>query len=245
MPADLSCALPQMNDLEAYFLNNPGRLIHKWMHYFEIYERHLSRFRGTEVNLVEIGVYQGGSLQMWKHYLGARANIWGVDINPLVRQFEEDRVKIIIGDQADREFLRALARDVPRIDILIDDGGHGMSQQRTTMEGLFPKVDANGVYICEDLHTSYWREFGGGYLDPRSFIEFSKNYIDRLNAWHSQDLRALSPSEFTHSAQSMHFYDSMLVIEKRPREEPKARRTGVQTIADSSFPPSPQVRRHE
>jgi hypothetical protein len=232
-----------MNDLEAYFLNNPGRMIHKWMHYFEVYDRHLSRFRGTDVNLVEIGVYQGGSLQMWKHYLGARANIWGVDINPIVKQFEEDRVKIIIGDQADREFLRGLAREVPRIDILIDDGGHTMVGQRATMEELFPRIDAHGVYICEDLHTSYWREFGGGHLDPRSFVEFSKNYIDRLTAWHSQDPHSLSVSEFTRTAHSMHYYDSMLVIEKRPMEEPKALRTGVQTLADSSFPPSPSVRR--
>jgi hypothetical protein len=230
-----------MNDLESYFLNNPGRMIHKWMHYFEVYERHLSRFRGAEVNLVEIGVYQGGSLQMWKHYLGERANIWGVDISPDVKQFEEDRVKIFIGDQADRGFLRALALDVPRIDILIDDGGHTMVQQRTTMEELFPKVDANGVYICEDLHTSYWREFGGGLLDPRSFIEFSKNYIDRLHAWHSPDLKTFSVSEFTRTAQSMHYYDSILVIEKRPMEEPQARRTGVQSLAESTFPPSPPV----
>ena len=232
-----------MNDLEAYFLNNPGRMIHKWMHYFDVYERHLSRFRDTEVNLIEIGVYQGGSLQMWKHYLGERARIWGVDINPDVKQFEEDRVQIIIGDQADRQFLRALARDVPRIDILIDDGGHTMTQQRATFEELFQKVDANGVYICEDLHTSYWAEFGGGHLDPRSFVEFSKNYIDRLNAWHSQDLRSLSVSEFTRTAQSMHYYDSMLVIEKHPREQPLARRIGVQTLADSAFPQIPLVRR--
>lgn len=230
-----------MNDLEAYFLNNPGRMIHKWMHYFEIYDRHLSRFRGREVNLVEIGVYQGGSLQMWKHYFGERASISGVDINPAVKQFEEDRVNIIIGDQANREFLRALARDVPRIDILIDDGGHTMVQQRTTLEELFPKVDAHGVYICEDLHTSYWHEFGGGYLDPRSFIEFSKNYVDRLNAWHSPDFRILGVSEFTRSAHSMHFYDSMLVIEKRPIEQPKAQRTGVPVLPDSSFPLSPPV----
>ena len=229
-----------MNDLEAYFLNNPGRMIRKWMHYFEVYERHLSRFRGTEVNVVEIGVYQGGSLQMWKHYFGERACIWGVDINPDVKQFEEDRIKIIVGDQADREFLRGLARDVSRIDILIDDGGHTMVQQRTTMEEIFPKIDANGVYICEDLHTSYWHEFGGGHLDPRSFIEFSKSYIDQLNARYSEDQQSLSISEFTRTAQSMHYYDSMLVIEKRPMvEKLQFRSTGVPTLPASSFPRRP------
>src|SRR3979490_1878942 len=110
-----------LNDLEAYFLANPGRMIHKWIHYFEVYDRHLSRFRGTAVNVVEIGVYQGGSLQMWKHYFGKQANIWGVDIVPAAKQFEEERIKILVGNQADRRFLDSIAHEVPRIDVLIDD----------------------------------------------------------------------------------------------------------------------------
>jgi hypothetical protein len=229
-----------MNDLEAYFLNNPGRMIHKWMHYFEVYERHLSRFRGTDAHVVEIGVSQGGSLQMWRHYFGAQATIYGVDVSPAVRQFEEAGIRILIGDQADRAFLRGLAEQTPRIDILIDDGGHTMAQQRTTFEELFPRIDPFGVYICEDLHTSYWPAFGGGHLDPRSFIEFSKNHIDRMNAWHSGDPQSLPVSEFTRTAYAMHYYDSMLVIEKRPREPPTHRETGLRALPDSAFPPSPR-----
>ncbi|SRR6266567_482201 len=229
-----------MNDLESYFLNNPGRMIHKWMHYFEIYERHLSRFRSTEVNVVEIGVYQGGSLQMWKQYFGPLASIWGIDVNPRCRQFEEDRVRILIGDQADRGFLATVANAVGPIDVLIDDGGHTMRQQRATFEVLFPRISPTAVYICEDMHTSYWREYGGGHLNPFSFVEFAKNHIDRLNAWHSREPQSLAVSDFTRSAHSMHFYDSMLVIEKRPRTEPEQRRTGVRTLPDSVFdPPKP------
>lgn len=224
-----------MNDLEAYFQSNPGRMIHKWMHYFDVYDRHLSRFRGTEVNLVEVGVYQGGSMQMWKHYLGPKAHIWGVDINPAVVQFEEERVRIVIGDQGDRVFLQGFADALPPIHIVIDDGGHMMAQQRATFEVLFPKLDAHGVYVCEDLHTSYWADYGGGYLDPGSFVEFSKRCIDRLNAWHSRDPASLPVSDFTRSADSMHFYDSMLVIEKRPRQPPEHRRTGIRTLPDAAF----------
>lgn len=229
-----------MNELETYFLDNPGRMIHKWMHYFEIYDRHLARFRHAEVNVVEIGVYQGGSLQMWKQYFGPRATIWGIDINPLCRQFEEDRVRVLIGDQGDRSFLTSIASAVGPIDVLIDDGGHTMHQQRATFEELFPKVAPNGVYICEDMHTSYWPEYGGGHLNPYSFVEFIKNYIDKLNAWHSRDAQSLAVTEFTQSANSMHFYDSMVVIEKRPRERPEHRRTGERTLPDSVFqPPKP------
>jgi hypothetical protein len=225
-----------MNDLERYFQHNPGRMIHKWLHYFEVYDRYFSRFRHRPVTLVEIGVYQGGSLQMWKDYFGPEAMIWGVDVNPLCRQFEEPRVQIVIGDQGDPAFLARLAREVPTIDILIDDGGHTMRQQRATFKALFPHVAPEGVYVCEDLHTSYWAEFGGGHLEPRSFIEFSKNYIDRLNAFHSRDPKSLPITEFTRTAYAMHYYDSMLVIEKRPRTLPEDRRTGTRTLDDSAFP---------
>ncbi|HEX7441211.1 MAG TPA: hypothetical protein VF319_14055, partial [Caldimonas sp.] len=107
-----------MNDLEAYFRRNTGRRIHKWMHYFEIYDRHFARFRGQAPVLLEFGVSQGGSLQMWRDYFGPGTRLYGVDINPECKRFEEDGVRIFIGDQADRNFLRTLAATVPPIDIL-------------------------------------------------------------------------------------------------------------------------------
>jgi hypothetical protein len=225
-----------MNDLQRYFDRNPGRMIHKWQHYFEIYDRYFARYRNRPLTLVEIGVYQGGSLQMWKAYFGAQADIRGVDVNPLCKQFEEPGISIAIGDQGDPAFLASLARELPPIDILIDDGGHTMRQQRTTFEVLFGKVTPDGIYVCEDLHTSYWQEYGGGHLDPRSFIEFSKNCIDRLNAYHSRDPR-LPVSEFTRTAYAMHYYDSMLVIEKRPHARPDDGKSGERTLPDNVFPP--------
>ncbi|MBK6542804.1 MAG: hypothetical protein IPG10_16290 [Flavobacteriales bacterium] len=74
-----------MNDLERYFHSNQGRLIHKWMHFFDVYDRHFARYRGKEVVILEIGVFQGGSLQMWKNYFGDKARIYGIDINPGAR----------------------------------------------------------------------------------------------------------------------------------------------------------------
>jgi hypothetical protein len=229
-----------MNDLEKYFYNNKDRLIHKWKHYFEVYDRHLARFRNRQINVVEIGVSRGGSLQMWKHYFGPTARIFGVDINPDCMAFSEEQVEILIGSQEDRAFLRSLTERVPLIDVLIDDGGHTMAQQITTFEELFPHVAPHGVYVCEDLHTSYWKDWGGGYGSPSTFIEFSKNLIDQINAWHVPAAkprrkrwyrrRSLPPtltiSEFTRSAHSLHFYDSILVIEKRPMQPPSDVMTG-------------------
>ena len=225
-----------MNDLEKFFLQNDGRLIHKWQHYFEIYDRHFSRFRGSPVNIVEFGVSQGGSIQMWKHYFGVNANIFGVDINPNCKQFEEPGVKIFIGDQEDRQFLRSVARQVPTIDILIDDGGHTMRQQIATFEELFPCVSANGVYLIEDLHTSYWARWGGGYKRRGSFIEYSKNFIDQINAWHSKQAPIFKVSDFTKTAKSLHFYDSVLVVEKHPMVAPSHSRTGHAQFPDYDQP---------
>lgn len=221
-----------MNDLEAFFRQHDGRLLHKWHHYFEIYDRHFSRFRGKPVHVVEFGVSQGGSLKMWQHYFGPQVQITGVDINPNCKQFEEPGVCIHIGDQQDRNFLKMLARTLAPIDILIDDGGHTMKQQIHTYEELFPRVTAEGVYLIEDLHTSYWKRWGGGVRRKQTFIEYSKQFIDWLNAWHSREPGKLQPTGFTRAVHSLHYYDSVLVIEKRPREQPTHERKGERLFPD-------------
>ena len=228
-----------MNDLEKYFNSNKGRLIDKWQHYFEIYDKHFARFRGTDVCVVEIGVYQGGSLQMWKDYFGDKCKIYGVDINPHSALLKEDGFEeIFIGDQGDRNFLQLLTEKIPRIDVLIDDGGHLMDQQIATFEELFPYISSNGIYLCEDLHTSYWKRHGGGYKNINSFIEFSKNFIDYINAWHSEDKNKFDVSEFTISTHSLHYYNSMLVIEKREINKPcGVRNKGKSEISEYQFQP--------
>ncbi len=218
-----------MGDLEKYFKQNDKRLIHKWKHYFDIYERHFSRFRNKEIIILEIGVFQGGSLQMWKNYFGEKTRIYGIDIDPRCKQIEEDNITIFIGSQSDRKFLREIKKQLPRVDILIDDGGHTMDQQIVTFEELFDLVKDDGVYLCEDLHTSYWKSYGGGYKRRGSFIEYSKNFIDFINAYHSKQ-RSLKVSEFTKSVDSLHYYDSILVIEKTKREPPTDEMRGTPTF---------------
>lgn len=75
-------------------------------------------------------------------------------------------------------------------------------------------VAEDGVYVCEDMHTSYWAEFGGAYRKPGSFVEYSKGLFDQFNAWHSKGPAEFAADDFTRSAYSMHYYDSMLVIDK-------------------------------
>lgn len=218
-----------MNDLENIFSEHKGHRIHKWHHYLEIYDRHFSRFRGQQLNLLEIGVSHGGSLQMWKSYFGSGVNVFGMDINPNCKRLEEERVQIFIGDQADRSFLQSVKDQTPALDILIDDGGHTMEQQINTFEVLFPHVKDHGIYLIEDLHTSYAAQFGGGIRRPGTFIEYSKNFIDDLHAWHSEQPDEFGISDLTRSVHSLHYYDSMLVMEKRPVSEPYRVKVGKST----------------
>jgi 23S rRNA U2552 (ribose-2'-O)-methylase RlmE/FtsJ len=218
-----------MSDLEKYFRNNPGRLIHKCAHYFDIYERYFSRYRGKELVILEIGVHHGGSLQMWKRYFGERVKIYGIDINPECKKFEEENIKIFIGSQSDRQFLKSVRLQIPEIDVLIDDGGHTMQQQIITFEEIFNHVKADGIYLCEDLHTSYWLKYGGGYKRKGTFIEYSKNIIDQLNAHYSEQ-GSLKIDSLTKSIYSMHYYNGMLVIEKGVVSNFKDEKTGTPSL---------------
>jgi SAM-dependent methyltransferase len=194
------------------FLTNQQRLIHKWKHYFPVYERHFDRFVNTDVVLIEIGCGEGGSLQMWKRFLGPHARIIGIDINPRCLAFAEDQIEVCIGDQSDVGFLTKVLDKCGAPDIVIDDGSHLMSHANASFTALYPKLSRNGVYLVEDLHTAYWDEFEGGLRRKGSFIERCKDLIDELNADHAR--KALAPTEFTRSTLSMHFYDSVVVFEK-------------------------------
>lgn len=212
--------VPPGNPLEGWLAAHRGRRIDKWTGYFEIYHRHFAAFRGRSPVVVEIGVFGGGSLEMWLSYFGPGTRLIGVDVNPQCRKWAPPGAEILIGDQADRAFLAEIKAAAPHIDILIDDGGHTMAQQLTTFEVLFPHLQPHGVYLCEDTHTSYWPTHDGGYRRSGTYVEFCKGLVDQLTAWHSLDREVFAPDDFTRSAHSIHFYNSVVVIEKRPMRPP-------------------------
>lgn len=225
-----------MNRLSEYFLNNKENAINKWMHYFDIYHQYFKKFNNKEVSILEIGVYQGGSLNMWRDYFGKDAKIYAIDINPECKQFETENTKIFIGSQEDPVFLNYVKTQMPKLDIVIDDGGHTMRQQIVSFEELYAHIKDDGIYLVEDLHTSYWGNFGGGYKDPKTFIEYSKNFIDYINAWQSFN-NDLPVNEFTKSTYALHYYDSVLVIEKKSMQPPESKMTGNIIISLDQFPP--------
>ncbi|OGA52930.1 MAG: hypothetical protein A3F74_06975 [Betaproteobacteria bacterium RIFCSPLOWO2_12_FULL_62_58] len=194
------------------FLTHTGRVVHKWTHYFPVYERYLAPWVNRSVTLIEIGCGEGGSLQLWKRYLGPYARIVGIDFNPACKAFEEDQISVHIGDQGDTGFLSRVIEEVGAPDIVIDDGSHIMHHMRASFDYLYPRLSKSGVYIIEDTHAAYWEEYGGGYRAPQSIVEYAKALVDRLNADHARGV--VTPDDFTRSTHSVAFYESMIVFER-------------------------------
>jgi len=229
VPAESMSARQRDNPLAQYFLRNQGRLLWKWHHYFEVYHRHFERFRGKSPVILEIGVFHGGSLQMWREYFGKGTRIVGIDVDPRCKQFEDDATTILIGDQSDPAFLADVRRRFPRIDIVIDDGGHRMEQQIVSFGELYHHLQPDGVYLCEDVHSSYMERWGGGLRRPGTFIEFTKALIDGLHAWFHLPAGS-EVDEFALGTYSIAFYDSIVVIEKRPVGQPRVSLTGKRSF---------------
>lgn len=198
------------NPLRSYFdAHEEGRGIWKWLHYFDIYHRHFSKFVGREVHVLEIGVYSGGSLEMWRDYFGSACHVYGVDIEDACKAYEDEYTKIFVGDQADREFWAKVREQAPAIDIVIDDGGHIFEQQVVTLEEMLPHIRPGGVYLCEDVH---------GVRDD--FPTYVQGLIYKLNAFVRKSERgdgshpAVAPTNFQSSVHSIHSYPFVTVIEK-------------------------------
>lgn len=207
------------NLLRAFFdARREGRGIWKWDHYFDLYDSHLRRFRGFGARVLEIGVYSGGSLELWRDYFGPDSQLYGVDLEEACMRYEDDSTRIFIGDQADREFWTRFRVDVPELDVVIDDGGHLPIQQVVSLEELLPHLRPGGVYICEDVHGTHNR-----------FASYVAGLVQGLNDASAMEAdlatperRLVSPAtDFQSSVDSIHCYPYAVVIEKRARQLPE------------------------
>jgi hypothetical protein len=219
------------NRLRWYFDHNDGRLIHKWLHYFPIYERSFAPFRGRECTLLEIGVSHGGSLQMWRAYLGRRSRIVGIDIEPRVAELAEEGIDIHVGSQSDTEFLARLVAEYGTFDLVIDDGSHAPSDQIASIEYLWPYVAIGGCYVVEDLHSNYWPEYGAGRGQDHTFMAWLSERIDDMHAFHSRE-PGFEPNLWTNTLGAIHVYDSIAVLDKAQVTRPEHRKTGRPAFAD-------------
>jgi len=220
--------------------NHRGRVAFKWVHYCEIYEQLLGPFTqgmrlpdGTQrpVRFLEIGVFKGGSLEVWREFFGAEATIFGIDLDPTCLEVARDDLQVRIGSQADPAFLRTVVAEMGGVDVIVDDGSHQASHQRATFDVLFPLLSEGGIYIVEDTHTAYWFGYGGGLRRPGTVVQMAKGMVDGLHKWYFRTpvgRRARLAQAEIHSIQ---FFDSIVAFQKRHRPRPEVRRFGAGTTA--------------
>ena len=127
--------------------------------YLRMYSKFLEPRRDSARKVLEIGVQKGNSIRMWQEYFPF-ATIFGLDINPNALRTSGPRIEIRLVDQSDAAALSAFAAAEGPFDVIIEDGSHIWSHQITSLQTLLPHVTPGGVYVVEDLHTSYSLDFG-------------------------------------------------------------------------------------
>lgn len=193
--------------------------------YTSIYDKYLNGFRDKYSNILEIGVLNGASLKMWEEYF-PNADIYGIDINIECKQYENERIKVLIGGQSDEDFInREIVSKNVVFDLIIDDGSHLSPHQIASFNLLFKQLKSGSYYIVEDVCCSYWESHGGSYRKNGTAIEFFKGLVDDINfngfkgelydrrreylLAYKHDL-----TEYEKHIKSIHFYNSTIIIEK-------------------------------
>ena len=132
--------------------------------YLDLYDPILLPWIGKEINLLEIGIYKGGSLQLWRDYFPL-GNIIGIDLK-LPKQFVPgDRIQVFEGSQLNKQFLSNVANKAAPdgLDIVIDDASHIGEMTKKTFWHLFDHhLKPGGLYAIEDWGTGYWDDFPDG-----------------------------------------------------------------------------------
>jgi hypothetical protein len=221
-------------DNELFEIFSADKNVHKWHHYFDIYSRHFQSYRDRPIRMLEIGVYRGGSLRMWKKFFHPDSAIVGIDIDKSCQAHEiaADNVFVRIGSQADPNFLAQVNGEFGPFDIILDDGSHKTHHQIISFGALFrPALNDGGCYMVEDMHTNYWLK----HVDsPETFIDLSKQMIDMLHEPyfdrketnfrhdHTESLQTIDVSYLSANLRSISFYDSIVVFEKVQRSLPKS-----------------------
>lgn len=201
------------------FFATQETVVEKWLHYLPVYDALFTPYIGTNVAMLEIGVWNGGSLSMWRKFFGPDANLFGIDVNPECSRFDGQSASVRIGSQDDPKFLRGIVKEMGKLDVVLDDGSHIASHQRASYEALFPLLSEGGLYIIEDLHGAYYPHMEGGWRRAGSAIEFLKDKIDDMHRHYIEPGR--NNSESLPPIESIQFFDSIAVVRKR-RQLPRA-----------------------
>jgi len=170
-----------------------GKISDKWSSYLDFYDDRFFYLQDSKINILEIGVQNGGSLETWAQYFWKAEKIYGIDVDPKCAdlQFEDERIQVIVGDskttQIDTTF-----------DIIIDDGSHQSDDIIENWNVWWPKLNNGGLYVVEDFHTMWMPGYGN------NAIRFFSGFIAAVNA----------QTKTNHQVKRLEFTNSVVMLEK-------------------------------
>jgi hypothetical protein len=213
-----------------YEEHSTGKVSHKWDLYLDLYDRALGPYRDRPIDMVEVGVQNGGSLEIWSQYFPRARKIVGCDIDPrcAALRYSDPRIRVVVGPINERATSEEIARHAPEFDIFIDDGSHTSADINATFYNYFHRVRPGGVFLIEDLHCAYYPQAGGGLDAPGGSMGFLKLLADAIHRDHWQEAVSLAErmapylppgtrvdDSFAADILGITFYDSVCVVEKR------------------------------
>ena len=237
--------------LHQLFECHSGKATDKWEQYLIAYESELAVFRARNVpvRLLEIGVQNGGSLELWYKYLPVGSTCCGLDIDERVAalRYSTENISVHVCDATDSASLERVI-GTQTFDIIIDDGSHHCKDVAATFELLFERLAPHGKYFIEDLHCSYRPDFEGGLRLNGSSIEFLKNLVDALHFDHIRADQLSEPDQrqffevHNRWIARIAFYDSLCVLEKTGIAKERPHRRTLSGVAEQLVPTSSLLR---
>jgi hypothetical protein len=186
-----------MNKMSIEWLHRTksGKASDKWASYLPYYDLLFGPLRDIAIDMLEIGVQNGGSLDTWSQYFHNGRNFIGCDIDTDCAQlrYDDPRISIVVGDANAAPAFQTIKNICPEFDIIIDDGSHKSIDIMNSFVNYFPLVKPGGIYVVEDTHTLYSTQFGGGILNEYSAYAFFKRLIDVTNFQFWRDDLTIKP----------------------------------------------------
>lgn len=222
----------EQNVLLGLYEGHVGKVSDKWFSYLSAYEALFRSYRDKPVRILEIGIQNGGSLEIWHKYFPKAEVIIGCDIDPLCANltYDDDRIHVVVGDANSDAIQRQITAISDRFDIIIDDGSHVSTDIIRSFALYYPLVVPGGLFVAEDLHCSYWEPYEGGLHAPFSSISFFKRLSDMVNYEHwgspvpaqsaltyfAKEYQSHFRAEDLLTIQSVSFMNSICAVHKDP-----------------------------
>ncbi|MEM8957580.1 MAG: glycosyltransferase [Pseudomonadota bacterium] len=228
-----------------------GKVTDKWAAYLPVYAELMQPWRDRPVRLLEIGIQNGGSLEIWARLFPNAEIIVGSDIDPLCEalDFDDPRIRFVGGDANAPDVAARIKALSPAYDIILDDGSHTSSDIIRSFGIYFGHLAEGGVYIAEDLHCSYWGHFEGGLNAPYGAMSFFKRLADYPNrefwgggtvqeglSYFADHWSAGFDADSLDRIGSVAFFNSMAAVHK---VAPGGNALGVRTVSGQTAPVDP------